>query len=738
MTAADDAYAAAERLIAEAKRTGAEGLSFDTEETRALARLPESIVGLDKLTKLGLDNTQISDLALLSGIRALQVLSLTNTPVNDITTLNSHYGLQILTLNGTQITELTLLGNQDMLRELSLNNTRVTDLAQIASLRRLERLSLTNTPVSDLAPLAGLTGLGALWLDNTRVADLTPLARLSNLGSLWLSNSMVSDLSPLTGLAMLYELLLINTPVRDLEPLVEVAGLRSLRLDGTQVADLRPLLRLRALLQPLSDHGLTFTDIPATRDSRIAEIAAIEDDKTRVVALFALLEAGWVPPEIRDAGNVPPGHTTVSRERDEPLPPFFFLSYASADRPQIAELRDFLTGQRVPLWWDQDIPAGATWRATIAEKLRATRSVVTFWTAESVKSNAVIEEVSTAQAAGRLVHVRLDDAPLPYGFGETQYVDLRKWDGTATHPQMAKLLQALLDKFSPPPQLPESRPAPLEPEIVNNRLVLESGSTGLPSSDANSRAEQGWHALKDYRESFGESFNIGNYAPLPSVLRSFDRALGEAYDPNRQIALGMHGQRIIGLANDADFVANLPTGAETELKGFAAAVATLVNRFPDWKRYQEEAEAAEPAAQKAAQERKSFAELDSVIEGSGNADAEVKAEYHDEVVAGTETGAGEAAAKGLVASTSEVARVLLEAGIAEVRSGKVARGFGKQMEDMHGKEFPKVLYYAGGFVLPMLSRMSKPLRRLAKRYPTRMGFVVAALDYLFGPDNGSQ
>ena len=285
-----------------------------------------------------------------------------------------------------------------------------------------------------------------------------------------------------------------------------------------------------------------------------------------------------------------------------------------------------------------------------------------------------------------------------------------------------------------PPTLPSRHPAPLEVEIVAGRIVLEARSNGLSSSDAITRAEQGWQALKDYRESFGESFNVGNYAPLPSVLKSFDRALGDGYDPNRQIALGMHGLRIAALANDADFVMNLPTGAETELKGFAAAVATLVNRLPDWILYQQEAEAAEPAATKARQEKSAFEEIDAVISEPGNADADVTAEYHDEAVAGTAVGASEIEAKGLVASTVEVARALLEEGIAEAKSGKAVRRFGQQMEDMHRKELPKLVYYGGGFVLPMLSRMSGPFRRLARRYP-QMKFVEAALDYLFGSEN---
>ena len=77
-------------------------------------------------------------------------------------------------------------------------------------------------------------------------------------------------------------------------------------------------------------------------------------------------------------------------------------------------------------------------------------TILTFWTEAATRSKAVIEEASTAQAAGKLVHARLDDAPLPYGFGETQYANLQDWDGTATHPQFRRLMQALQDKLTPP------------------------------------------------------------------------------------------------------------------------------------------------------------------------------------------------------------------------------------------------------------------------------------------------
>ncbi len=132
--------------------------------------------------------------------------------------------------------------------------------------------------------------------------------------------------------------------------------------------------------------------------------------------------------------------------------PFIFLSYSSDDRDQggaksIRELRRHLIEKGVPVWWDQDIESGAAWRETIKKRLSAAKAVLTFWTANSVQSNPVIEEASTAQSNKKLVHARLDDAELPYGFSETQYSDLQGWDTDSEG--MAALIRALEGKLNP-------------------------------------------------------------------------------------------------------------------------------------------------------------------------------------------------------------------------------------------------------------------------------------------------
>jgi Leucine-rich repeat (LRR) protein len=402
---------------------------------------------LKRLSSLLLDGTPVSDLEPLRELTRLQRLRLDSTQVNDIEPLRGLTNLHTLSLSKTRVNELAPLRELTRIDYLSLSGTLVNDLQPLQNLQKLRELFLDNTRVSDLAPLQGLAELQTLALNTTQVSDLAPLQGLTGLQTLALNTTRASDLRPLRGLTKLQTLSLITTQVSDLDPLRGLTGLRNLSLDNTQVLDLRPLQRLGRLADEPKGGGLSFRGIPATSDPTIAEIAEIEEDAARAKAMLALLDAGWVPPVASSLRN---GKVDGPPPEPGSTPAFFFLSYASRDRPQIGTFRDFLMGQGVPVWWDQDIPAGAEWRRMIAGQLDAAKAVVTFWTRQSVMRKAVIEEASHAQAAGRLLHVRLDDAPLPYGFGETQYVDLRGWDGTANHPQMAKLLQALRDRLNPP------------------------------------------------------------------------------------------------------------------------------------------------------------------------------------------------------------------------------------------------------------------------------------------------
>jgi Leucine-rich repeat (LRR) protein len=153
MSAEDDAYEAALKIIAHAREAEENVVSFDVPAFRALTRIPPELGRLDKLQIVYLGETQISDLTPLAEMKALW----------------------LLTLNATRVSDLSPLAGLTGLRDLDLDQTKVSDLSPLAGLTGLTGLSVSRTGVSDLSPLAGLAGLVSLLLDWTRVIDLRPI-----------------------------------------------------------------------------------------------------------------------------------------------------------------------------------------------------------------------------------------------------------------------------------------------------------------------------------------------------------------------------------------------------------------------------------------------------------------------------------------------------------------------------------------------------------------------------------
>ena len=318
MSDADKAYQAAKRLIAKAKKAGADRLSFDTDATRALEVLPPEIATLDKLRSLDFSNTQITDLTPLAGMVGMTALYLSDTKVTDLTPLAGMVGIATLLLSLSRITDLTPLAGMVGMTWLYLDSTGITDLAPLAGMVGMAALYLNDTGVTDLTPLTGLAGIATLWLSNTGVTDLTPLAEMAGLTHLWLNNTRITDLSPIAGMVEMATLSISLTGITDLSPIARmvgmtllaldgikatdlspIAGLRgiaSLDLNGCAVSDLRPILAMERLVSEPLQGGLTFSGCAAAAlDGRIAKIADMKDDSERAKALFAYLQ-DWVPP----------------------------------------------------------------------------------------------------------------------------------------------------------------------------------------------------------------------------------------------------------------------------------------------------------------------------------------------------------------------------------------------------------------------------------------------------------
>ena len=257
MTDADRAYARAEEIIAEAKASGAEKISFDEEACRALTKIPPQIAELTEVRSINLTDTQVADLTSLAEMTAIQTLSLRNTQVADLMPLAAMTEMLVLLLDGTQ--------------------------------------------VADLTPLAAMTAMQVLTLNRTQVADLKPIAAINAIRTLLLDRTLVADLTPVAGMNAMRQLSLGGTPVDDLKPLAAMTGMQELWLNFSRVADLTPLAAMSKLASSERGFdGVNFSNTPAAAQGRLAEIAVIEDSAKRGAALLAYLNADRPPPRDRE------------------------------------------------------------------------------------------------------------------------------------------------------------------------------------------------------------------------------------------------------------------------------------------------------------------------------------------------------------------------------------------------------------------------------------------------------
>lgn len=116
-----------------------------------------------------------------------------------------------------------------------------------------------------------------------------------------------------------------------------------------------------------------------------------------------------------------------------------FLSYKREDAAKVRKLVAALRGQGLDTWWDEDIPGGAPWEATIESALAAAKAVIVCWSPQSVASENVRSEARVAREDGRLVQVFLKACSPPLFFGERQGIDLSKWRGNPDDPSVAKI-----------------------------------------------------------------------------------------------------------------------------------------------------------------------------------------------------------------------------------------------------------------------------------------------------------
>ncbi len=157
-----------------------------------------------------------------------------------------------------------------------------------------------------------------------------------------------------------------------------------------------------------------------------------------------------------------------------------FLSYAREDRARAEQVAHGLEANGIDVFWDSEIPPGATWADHIEQKLSQCKALIVLWSAHSTKSQWVREEARMGRDKGVLIPAMIDNVAAPFGFGEVQAADLSNWNGEAEHANWRRFIDAVR-QFSSSAQAQSPMGAPPRPQPAQAAQAPAPKTKGVPT-----------------------------------------------------------------------------------------------------------------------------------------------------------------------------------------------------------------------------------------------------------------
>ena len=166
-----------------------------------------------------------------------------------------------------------------------------------------------------------------------------------------------------------------------------------------------------------------------------------------------------------------------------------FISYARVTRRRVQAIARALEAEGWQVWIDNQLISGRSFADEIQKALDASDAVLAVWSSAAVASDWVRGEATRANAAGKLVQIRIDDAQLPLPFDQLHCLDFSHWRqgvkdadwaalGESLNATAARSARAPAPLASPPPR--RWRPALRRfPVLVGLATLLLVVATGL-------------------------------------------------------------------------------------------------------------------------------------------------------------------------------------------------------------------------------------------------------------------
>ena len=273
----------------------------------------DGIQHLENLTKLVLDDNEISDLTPLASLTKLRYLDVSGQNIDDISALSELKQMEILDVSDNPLTSVAAVQGMTELRELDLSDTSTATLAPLASLEKLEILRASDIPLidEDLSNLENMGSLTKVYLDGCELQSLEGI-NVSALSMLDVRDNMISDLTPIMKAAKLETLNISENLVETVPSLKACTILADLDLSGNWLMDLSGLTEAPALTD-LNVSACELGDPDMETLDKIAPLRKLDisyNNMEDMSALFALkeletLDITGTPVDLADYADLP-------------------------------------------------------------------------------------------------------------------------------------------------------------------------------------------------------------------------------------------------------------------------------------------------------------------------------------------------------------------------------------------------------------------------------------------------
>lgn len=210
----------------------------------------EGITELKSLKEIGLKDTALTNLSVLSGLKNITAVHLSNNEgLKSLATLGSMKHLKQLSIEGDVIKDLSFLKDLSGLEALSIKDTLIKSAAFLKTMPNLKYLRFEdNDEVKDIKTIAANGKLEELYLDCSDLSGITAIRNLTNMKKLTLTGA--DDLSVISKFTYLKQLTLTScSGTQNLKSLAYLVNLEKLDLSNNNynISSLKPLVNLKKL-----------------------------------------------------------------------------------------------------------------------------------------------------------------------------------------------------------------------------------------------------------------------------------------------------------------------------------------------------------------------------------------------------------------------------------------------------------------------------------------------------------